>query len=179
MPAPRHPGPPKQVHADVDAVGSLVKENAKLRELLFNPVVDGDKKKKVLTKLSREAGACSRGRGRARGFGGRAVARGQEGAGAAVGCGARRRAHGPLGRRGRLQGGARAAERAPPVMRDVARQSIGWGGAPTTPSVGGATEPAPARRSPCWGDCGPLTAAAALPLFPVLTPAGAGGGGCG
>jgi F-type H+-transporting ATPase subunit delta len=46
----------EQVHADVDAVAGLVKENAKLRELLFNPVVEGDKKKAVLAKVAKEAG---------------------------------------------------------------------------------------------------------------------------
>ena len=62
------------VHADVDAVASLIKDNAKLRELLFNPVVEGDKKKKVLAKVSSEAGArgCRHGGpGQAPGAGGR------------------------------------------------------------------------------------------------------------
>jgi F-type H+-transporting ATPase subunit delta len=63
----------EQVHADVDAVASLVKDNAKLRELLFNPVVDGDKKKKVLGKVSSEAGE-TRGAGEDGGAGSGAVA---------------------------------------------------------------------------------------------------------
>lgn len=46
----------EQVHADVDAVAALVKDNAKLRELLFNPVVEGDKKKAVVARLGKEAG---------------------------------------------------------------------------------------------------------------------------
>jgi F-type H+-transporting ATPase subunit delta len=44
------------VHADVDAVASLLKENSKLRELLYNPVVEGGKKKAVLAKIGAEAG---------------------------------------------------------------------------------------------------------------------------
>ncbi|KIY95955.1 F-type H+-transporting ATPase subunit delta [Monoraphidium neglectum] len=46
----------EQVHADVDAVASLIKENSKLTDLLYNPVVEGDKKKAVLAKISKEAG---------------------------------------------------------------------------------------------------------------------------
>jgi F-type H+-transporting ATPase subunit delta len=46
----------EQVHADVDAIGSLLKENEKLKELLFNPVVDGEKKRNVLSKIGKEAG---------------------------------------------------------------------------------------------------------------------------
>jgi hypothetical protein len=46
----------EQVHADVDAVASLIKENKKLTDLLYNPVVDGDKKKAVLAKIAKEAG---------------------------------------------------------------------------------------------------------------------------
>ena len=46
----------EQVHADVDAVGSLLKENSKLCALLYNPVIDGDKKKAVLAKVAKEAG---------------------------------------------------------------------------------------------------------------------------
>ncbi|KXZ42070.1 hypothetical protein GPECTOR_211g422 [Gonium pectorale] len=44
------------VHADVDAVASLLKENKKLEALISNPVVDGDKKKAVLAKVAKEAG---------------------------------------------------------------------------------------------------------------------------
>ncbi|GBF89677.1 F-type H+-transporting ATPase subunit delta [Raphidocelis subcapitata] len=46
----------EQVHADVDAVAGLIKENVKLRDLLFSPVIEGDKKKAVLAKVSKEAG---------------------------------------------------------------------------------------------------------------------------
>eukprot|EP00878_Enallax_costatus_P035359 GHUV01039393.1.p1 GENE.GHUV01039393.1~~GHUV01039393.1.p1 ORF type:complete len:219 (-),score=80.66 GHUV01039393.1:199-855(-) len=46
----------EQVHADVDAVAGLVKENKKLAELWFNPVVDAAKKKAVVAKISKEAG---------------------------------------------------------------------------------------------------------------------------
>lgn len=44
------------IHADVDAVASLLKENQALAELLSNPVVDDEKKRAVLTKLGKEAG---------------------------------------------------------------------------------------------------------------------------
>ena len=44
------------VHADVDAVAALLKENRKLAELLGNPVVDADKKRAVLAKIGKEAG---------------------------------------------------------------------------------------------------------------------------
>jgi F-type H+-transporting ATPase subunit delta len=44
------------VHADVDAVSSLMKENKKLSELIMNPVVDADKKRAVLAKIAKEAG---------------------------------------------------------------------------------------------------------------------------
>ncbi|PNH12056.1 ATP synthase delta chain, chloroplastic [Tetrabaena socialis] len=44
------------VHADVDAVASLMKENKKLAELIMNPVVDDDKKRAVLAKIGKEAG---------------------------------------------------------------------------------------------------------------------------
>lgn len=43
------------VHADVDAVAGLVRDNAKLRNLLFDPVLPADKKRAVVAKLSREA----------------------------------------------------------------------------------------------------------------------------
>jgi F-type H+-transporting ATPase subunit delta len=46
----------EQVHADVDAVAGLIKENKKLSELWFNPVVDATKKKAVVAKISKEAG---------------------------------------------------------------------------------------------------------------------------
>ena len=44
------------VHADVDAVAALLKENRKLAELLGNPVVDNEKKRAVLLKIGKEAG---------------------------------------------------------------------------------------------------------------------------
>jgi F-type H+-transporting ATPase subunit delta len=44
------------VHADVDAIASLLQNNKKLTQLLFNPVVDGDKKRAVLAKIGKEAG---------------------------------------------------------------------------------------------------------------------------
>jgi len=44
------------IHADVDAVANLLKENKPLAELLSNPVVDAEKKRAVLTKLGKEAG---------------------------------------------------------------------------------------------------------------------------
>lgn len=44
------------VHADVDAVASLMKENKKLAELIMNPVVEADKKRAVLAKIAKEAG---------------------------------------------------------------------------------------------------------------------------
>ncbi len=46
----------EQVHADVDAVASLIKDNKKLTELLYNPVVDAAKKSAVLNKIAKEAG---------------------------------------------------------------------------------------------------------------------------
>lgn len=44
------------VHADVDSVASLLKENGKLSALLSNPVVDVEKKRAVLAKIGKEAG---------------------------------------------------------------------------------------------------------------------------
>ena len=44
------------VHADVDAIGSLLKENRKLCELIMNPVVEAEKKRAVLAKIGKEAG---------------------------------------------------------------------------------------------------------------------------
>ena len=44
------------MHADVDSVAALVKDNLKLRELLYNPVVEGDKKRAVIAKIGKEAG---------------------------------------------------------------------------------------------------------------------------
>ncbi len=44
------------VHADVDSVASLLKENVKLRELMGNPVVDAEKKRAVIKKIGKEAG---------------------------------------------------------------------------------------------------------------------------
>lgn len=44
------------VHADVDAIASLVQNNKKLAELIMNPVVDSEKKRAVLQKIGKEAG---------------------------------------------------------------------------------------------------------------------------
>lgn len=44
------------VHADVDAIASLVQNNKKLAELIMNPVVDAGKKRAVLQKIGKEAG---------------------------------------------------------------------------------------------------------------------------
>jgi ATP synthase F1 delta subunit len=44
------------VHADVDSIAALVKDNQKLRELLYNPVVEDAKKKAVVAKITKEAG---------------------------------------------------------------------------------------------------------------------------
>jgi len=44
------------IHADVDAMASLLKENAALRALLANPVVENEKKRAVLVKLGKDAG---------------------------------------------------------------------------------------------------------------------------
>jgi len=46
----------ESVHADVDAVAGLVRDNAKLRNLLFDPALEQEKKRAVVAKLSREAG---------------------------------------------------------------------------------------------------------------------------
>lgn len=46
----------ESVHADVDAVAGLVRDNAKLRSLLFDPAMEQEKKRAVVAKLSREAG---------------------------------------------------------------------------------------------------------------------------
>lgn len=44
------------VHADVDAIAGLLQNNAKLNQLLMNPVVDADKKRALLAKIGKEAG---------------------------------------------------------------------------------------------------------------------------
>lgn len=44
------------IHADVDTLASLVKDNGKLKEMLFNPVVDSEKKTEVLARIAKEAG---------------------------------------------------------------------------------------------------------------------------
>ena len=48
--------PDLQVHADVDAMSALIKEDAKLRDLLSNPVMTEDNKKAVIKKIAGEAG---------------------------------------------------------------------------------------------------------------------------
>lgn len=47
------------IHADMDAIGQLMMSNKALCELVTNPVVDKDKKRAVLLKIGKEAGACS------------------------------------------------------------------------------------------------------------------------
>lgn len=44
------------IHADVDAISAVLKDNGKLKDMLFNPIVDSDKKTEVLGKIAREAG---------------------------------------------------------------------------------------------------------------------------
>ncbi len=50
------------IHADMDAVSQLMNSNKALADLVTNPVVDKEKKRAVLAKIGKEAGAlCSRG----------------------------------------------------------------------------------------------------------------------
>jgi len=44
------------VHADVDAIASLLQSNQKLAQLIYNPVVDSEKKRTLLAKIGKEAG---------------------------------------------------------------------------------------------------------------------------
>ncbi|MEW5297958.1 MAG: hypothetical protein WDW38_003744 [Sanguina aurantia] len=44
------------VHADMDVVAALIKENKKLTELIYNPVVANEKKRAVLLMIGKEAG---------------------------------------------------------------------------------------------------------------------------
>lgn len=44
------------VHADVDALQTLMKENEQIKTFLFNPVMTEDKKKDVVKKIAKEAG---------------------------------------------------------------------------------------------------------------------------
>ena len=44
------------MHADVDAMSAVLREDAKLADLLENPLVDGEKKKDVIKKIAGEAG---------------------------------------------------------------------------------------------------------------------------
>jgi hypothetical protein len=46
----------EQVHSDVDAIAALVKENKKFADLMYNPVVEADKKKAVIQEISKGAG---------------------------------------------------------------------------------------------------------------------------
>jgi F-type H+-transporting ATPase subunit delta len=46
----------EQVHSDVDALAALVKENKKFADLMFNPIVEADKKKAVIDSISKGAG---------------------------------------------------------------------------------------------------------------------------
>jgi F-type H+-transporting ATPase subunit delta len=43
------------VHADMDAIAGLIKDNVALTELLYSPVVDIEKKKAVIAKIGKEA----------------------------------------------------------------------------------------------------------------------------
>jgi F-type H+-transporting ATPase subunit delta len=43
------------VHADVDTLAGIFKENDEVRDFLFNPVISPDNKKEVLGKLAKEA----------------------------------------------------------------------------------------------------------------------------
>lgn len=46
----------EQVHSDVDAIAALVKENKKFADLMYNPIVEADKKKAVIQEISKGAG---------------------------------------------------------------------------------------------------------------------------
>ena len=46
----------EEVHADVDALTSILKENETLNEFLLNPIITDEKKKELLESLSKEAG---------------------------------------------------------------------------------------------------------------------------
>jgi F-type H+-transporting ATPase subunit delta len=46
----------EQVHSDVDAIAALVKENKKFADLMYNPVVQADKKKAVMQSIAQGAG---------------------------------------------------------------------------------------------------------------------------
>lgn len=44
------------VHADVDALASILKEDETLNEFLMNPIIGDEKKKELLESLAKEAG---------------------------------------------------------------------------------------------------------------------------
>lgn len=44
------------VHADVDAIQNLFKENDQIKTFLFNPVMTEDKKRDVVKRIAKEAG---------------------------------------------------------------------------------------------------------------------------
>lgn len=44
------------MHSDVDAIAALVKENKKFADLMYNPVVEADKKKAVIQEIAKGAG---------------------------------------------------------------------------------------------------------------------------
>jgi F-type H+-transporting ATPase subunit delta len=46
----------EQVHSDVDAIAALVKENKKFADLMYNPIVESDKKKAVIQEIAKGAG---------------------------------------------------------------------------------------------------------------------------
>ena len=44
------------VHADVDAIQTLLKENEQVKTFLFNPVMNEQKKRDVVKRIAKEAG---------------------------------------------------------------------------------------------------------------------------
>ena len=44
------------VHADVDALQSLFKDNQQMKDFLFNPIMSPEKKRDVVKKIGKEAG---------------------------------------------------------------------------------------------------------------------------
>lgn len=50
------PSPTDSMPADMDVVAALIKDNKKLTELIYNPVVANEKKREVLLMIGKEAG---------------------------------------------------------------------------------------------------------------------------
>lgn len=46
------------VHADVDAIGSLMKDNLPLRELMYNPIITGERVSRISAPRSRRKRPC-------------------------------------------------------------------------------------------------------------------------